>query len=135
MDVLASRSGTSTEPKHVAYVLQCGLLQLHVLLLLPLPFMLTDFCSSAVPAVCCLCVDQVCFKQNIHGRSLADIKAMAKAWEAAPPNYTLATADSLFKEEGERSSSSSSGSCPCLKQPVAMACACACSFACLQAGH
>jgi hypothetical protein len=48
---------------------------------------------------------QVCFKQNIHGRSLADITAMAKAWEAAPPNYTLATADSLFKEEGARCSS------------------------------
>jgi hypothetical protein len=48
---------------------------------------------------------QVCFKQNIHGRSLAEISAMAKAWEAAPPNYTLATADSLFKEEGARCSS------------------------------
>jgi hypothetical protein len=47
-------------------------------------------------------VPQVCFKQNIHGRSLADISAMATAWEAAPPNYTLATADSLFKEEGAR---------------------------------
>lgn len=46
------------------------------------------------------CAGQVCFKRNIHGRSLADIQAMAKAWEAAPPNTTLASADSLFKEEG-----------------------------------
>jgi hypothetical protein len=71
---------------------------------------------AAAASVHWLLVLQVCFKQNIHGRSLADIKAMAKAWEAAPLNYTLATADSLFKEEGAHSSSSSTRSACWMKQ-------------------
>jgi hypothetical protein len=42
----------------------------------------------------------VCFEQNIHQRSLEDITALARQWEAPPGTYTTATASLLLGEAG-----------------------------------
>jgi len=43
---------------------------------------------------------QVCFQQNIHGRSLADIKVLAGQYEEAPSTYSTASATALFEDSG-----------------------------------
>ena len=39
---------------------------------------------------------QVCFERNVHGRSRADIEAMATAWEPVPPLLQQLDASALL---------------------------------------
>eukprot|EP00879_Flechtneria_rotunda_P004053 GHRR01004296.1.p1 GENE.GHRR01004296.1~~GHRR01004296.1.p1 ORF type:complete len:958 (+),score=345.87 GHRR01004296.1:210-3083(+) len=42
-----------------------------------------------------------CFRQNIHGRSHADIRRLAQQYELPPSMYTVATAAGLFRKNGD----------------------------------
>jgi hypothetical protein len=43
-------------------------------------------------------VRQVCYKRNIHKRSLRDIQSMQLRWEDTPTTYTTAAAASLLDD-------------------------------------
>lgn len=40
---------------------------------------------------------QVCFKRNVHGRTLEDIEAALQQWEPAPPSYPQLDPTSLLR--------------------------------------
>eukprot|EP00240_Pyramimonas_obovata_P000440 CAMPEP_0118928990 /NCGR_PEP_ID=MMETSP1169-20130426/6122_1 /TAXON_ID=36882 /ORGANISM="Pyramimonas obovata, Strain CCMP722" /LENGTH=570 /DNA_ID=CAMNT_0006871103 /DNA_START=38 /DNA_END=1746 /DNA_ORIENTATION=- len=42
---------------------------------------------------------KVCAARNVHGRTLTEVEALARDWEAAPPTYTRLDAASLFHDD------------------------------------
>jgi YLP motif-containing protein 1 len=42
---------------------------------------------------------QVCFKRNVHGRTLKEIQKLANGWEASPAMYTLLDVSGLFQDD------------------------------------
>ncbi|BDA42243.1 probable YLP motif-containing protein 1 at C-terminar half [Coccomyxa sp. Obi] len=44
---------------------------------------------------------KVCFKRNVHGRTLEDIRAAASQWEAAPPSYPQLDPSWLLRPSGK----------------------------------
>ncbi|CAL8468069.1 g7608 [Coccomyxa elongata] len=44
---------------------------------------------------------KVCFKRNVHGRTLEDIRAAARQWEAAPPSYPQLDPSWLLRPSGK----------------------------------
>jgi hypothetical protein len=56
-------------------------------------------CGSSFMKLVCFVPLQVCFKRNVHGRTLKEIQKLANGWEASPALYTLLDVSGLFQDD------------------------------------
>ncbi len=70
---------------------------------------------------------QVCFRRNVHGRQLGELRAAAEAWEPAPPAFPLLDVAGLLR--GEARPLVAGPPCRPGAQPCMPSTCCACSSA------